>query len=99
MEKNNNNFKNWKCKVDEFRGFMKSEVESLKNLVTTHCKGAETRRTEINTELKGINEKMGKVEQYMAARKAVRSFKSALWGFVGGLVSLGVGFILYKIFK
>ncbi len=97
MEKNNNNFKNWKCKVDEFRGFMKKAVTDLETLIATHCKGAETRRIELDKSLKTINEKMGSIEQYMAAHKAVQRFKSSLWGFLGGLFSLAVGFILYKV--
>ena len=93
----NNNFKNWKCKVDEFRGFMKEKVENLEKLIAGHCKGAEARRIEHIKELKDINTKMSTIEQYMAAHKAVQKFKSSLWGFLGGLLSLMIGFILYKV--
>lgn len=97
MEKNNNEFKNWKCKVDVFRGLVKGKLEALEKLIETHCKGAETRRVEYVKELKDINTKIGTIEQYMAARKAVQKHRASIWGFVGGLFSLLVGFILYKI--
>ena len=50
------------------------------------------------TDLTQLKEDMIAVKIYIGARKAVQNLRSAIWGFIGSLFFLTLGFALYKIF-
>lgn len=77
----NNNSKAWRTKVDEFRGYVKSKLETLEKKIDEHCIGAEKRKEEIAKDI-------AEIKKYIAGRKAVRRFSKFLWGVFGGTVLL-----------
>jgi len=50
------------------------------------------------TDLTQLKEDMIAVKIYIGARKAVQNLRSTIWGFIGGIFTLIIGFTLYKIF-
>ena len=62
-------------------------------------RGYMRRAIDTNTEdLSQLKKDMVKVKIYIGARKAVQNLRSTIWGFIGGMFMLILGFALYKIF-
>ena len=62
-------------------------------------RGYMKRAMETNTkDLTQLKKDMIQVKVYIGARKAVQNLRSAIWGFIGSLFFLTLGFALYKIF-
>jgi len=92
-EKNNNDKKTI-IKAAEFRGWAKAKIEDLWLEMEQFRKEQYlfTRAQEkVEIAINGI-------QQYIAGRKAVENLRSAIWGFIGSMFMLGLGFALYKIF-
>jgi len=89
-EKNSNN----KITAAEFRGWAKAKIEDL-------WQEMEQFRTEQYLFTKAqekVETAINGIQQYIAGRKAVQNFRSGLWGFIGGMFMLILGFVLYKLF-
>lgn len=85
----NNNKSNdrWKVSVAEFRGYMRAKLEAIVEV-------AKEQKEELNIVKKDIV----KIKVYIGGRKAVQNLRSTIWGFIGGIFTLIIGFCLYKIF-
>ena len=81
-----------------------NETKEVKNNYYWKVSVAEIRRymkraVDTNTEdLSQLKEDMIAVKIYIGARKAVQNLRSTIWGFIGGMFMLILGFALYKIF-
>lgn len=87
----NNNYKAWRTKVDEFRGYVKGKLEDIEKQVDDHISGAEKRKEDICDEIQALRD-------FMVSYKAVQRFKNSLWGALGGGVVSGIAFLVYQLF-
>jgi len=87
MENKNKNNNHWKVSVAEFRGYMRAKLENI-----------ESTAKEQKKELTIVKGDIVTIKEFIAGRKAVQNFRSTIWGFIGGIFTLLVGAILYKIF-
>jgi len=91
MDKNKNGNGNgnshWKVSVAEFRGHVRGTLEGIEKVI-------KEQKEDIGT----VKDDIVKIKEYIAGRKAVQNFRSALWGFIGSAFMLALGFALYKIF-
>ena len=83
---------------------MKENTKEIKNndywkVSVAEFRGYMKRAMETNTkDLSQLKSDMIQVKVYIGARKAVQNLRSAIWGFIGSLFFLTLGFALYKIF-
>jgi len=77
----------WKVSVAEFRGYMRGKLEDIVTVAVDQKK-----------ELNIVKKDIVKIKEYIAGRKAVQNLRSAIWGFIGSVFMLLVGFVLYKVF-
>lgn len=84
---NGNGNDHWKVSVAEFRGYMRGTLEGIN-------KEIKQQKRDMNFVKKDIV----KIKEYIAGRKAVHGVKSAVFGFIGGVFTLIIGFVLYKVF-
>jgi len=88
MDKKNCNSNNsWKVSVADFRGYMRGKLEDIEVVIKDQKK-----------DMSFVKKDIVKIKEYIAGRKAVQNFRSAIWGFIGSVFMLGLGFILYKLF-
>ena len=87
MNDKNSNNNHWKVSVAEFRGYMRGKLEDI-------VVAAKEQKKELNIVKNDIVE----IKEYIAGKKAVQNLRSAIWGFIGSVFMLGLGFVLYKIF-
>ena len=88
MDKKNCNSNNsWKVSVADFRGYMRGKLEDIEVVIKDQKK-----------DMNFVKKDIVKIKEYIAGRKAVQNFRSAVWGFIGSIFMLGLGFALYKIF-
>ncbi len=85
--KNGNGNNHWKVSVAEFRGYMRGTLEGIQKEIVTQKK-----------DMNFVKKDIVKIKEYIAGRKAVQNIRSAVWGFIGSMFFLVVGFILYKVF-
>ena len=86
-KKNSNNNNSWKVSVADFRGYMRGKLEDIEVVIKDQKK-----------DMNFVKKDIVKIKEYIAGRKAVQNFRSAVWGFIGSMFMLGLGFVLYKIF-
>ena len=88
MDKKNCNSNNhWKVSVAEFRGYMRGTLEGIEKVIKEQKK-----------DMRIVKNDIVKIKEFIAGRKAVQNFRSAVWGFIGSVFMLGLGFALYKLF-
>ncbi len=87
MDKNKNGNNHWKVSVAEFRGYMRGTLEGIQKEIKDQKK-----------DMSFVKKDIVKIKEYVAGRKAVHGFKSAVWGFIGGAFIVVIGFLLYKFF-
>ena len=86
-EKNSNSNNSWKVSVADFRGYMRGTLEGIQKEIKEQKKDMRTVKNDIV-----------KIKVYIGGRKAVQNFRSAVWGFIGSMFMLILGFVLYKVF-
>ena len=77
----------WKVSPDEFRGYMRAKLENIEFV------GTEQRK-----DMTAVKKDIVRIKLYIAGAKAVQKFRSSLWGSIGGVIAVVVGFCLYKLF-
>lgn len=87
MDKDKNGNNSWKVSVADFRGYMRGKLEDIEVVIKDQKK-----------DMNFVKKDIVKIKEYIAGRKAVHGVKSAIFGSVGGIVVVIVGFILYKLF-
>jgi len=88
MDKNkNNNNNSWKVSVADFRGYMRGKLEDIEIVIKDQKK-----------DMNFVKKDIVKIKEFIAGRKAVQNLRSSVWGFIGGVFMLILGFALYKIF-
>lgn len=90
----NSNDKNSIMRAGVFRGWAQAKIEDLWAEMEQFRKEQylfTQAQEKVETAINGI-------QQYIAGRKAVQNFRSAVWGFIGSAFFLILGFVLYKVF-
>jgi len=93
-DKNNSNDKKTIIKAAEFRGWAQAKIEDM-------WKEMEQFRKEqymFTQAQEKVEVAINGIKEYIAGRKAVQNFRSAIWGFIGSVFLAGLGFVLYKLF-
>jgi len=94
MDKKNCNNRKTIIPAAEFRGWAKAKIEDLWGEMEQFRKEQylfTQAQEKVEMAINGI-------QQYIAGRKAVQNFRSGVWGFIGGVFMLILGFALYKLF-
>lgn len=86
-KKNCNNNNSWKISAAGFRGYMRGILEGIQKEIKEQKK-----------DMNMVKNDIVEIKEYIAGKKAVQNLRSAVWGFIGSIFMLTLGFALYKIF-
>ena len=87
MDKNKCDNNSWKVSVADFRGYMRAKLEDIEVVIKDQKK-----------DLGRVQKDIVKIKEWVAGRKAIQNVRSTVFGFLGGIFTLVVGFILHKLF-
>jgi len=78
----------WIISQSEFKGFVKAKMETIEEELKDH-----------NKCLLQVKKDIQNMKEWVSAQDAVRKYKASVFGFFGGIISIGIGIILKIILK